>query len=257
MPEFIYDSSVGEAFQIDSRAAKPKEYVESEINPDELEEALINRTARGLSERATRQHTASAGDATQYIESEAKLLDLQRQLSQSNDPIQQRVLEGKITALAEALVSKDPGLTDSKLDEVDEADDFEEYLRNEKNVEEIVNWAAENMPKDFNETFNNRIAESDDQGVQLAGLEFLNTVRTRQEVFQHRWEAQPLSDTHIAGLVDCVGQENADDLVVLSEGVRTGAISTIQAIETVGKSPRLKRALKTAADQGIITHLIA
>ena len=117
MPEYIYDPNVGEAFAIDSRASKPKDYVESEINPDELEEHRIDVTARGLSDRATRRNTAAAGDATQYIESEAKLLDLQRQLSHSTDPIEQRVLEGKINALAEGLVTKDPGLTESKLDD--------------------------------------------------------------------------------------------------------------------------------------------
>ena len=105
MPEFQFDPSVGKAFAIDPRASKPRDNVESEVSPEEIEQSRHDRMAQGLSNRANRQNVASAGDSHTYIQAEAQLLELQSQLSRETDFVQQRVLEEKVNALALAPVS--------------------------------------------------------------------------------------------------------------------------------------------------------
>jgi hypothetical protein len=256
MPEYQYDPNVGEAFAIDPRASKPKEFVEAEVTPEEIEDHRHQVMARGLSDRANRQNIAAAGDvgSSQLYESESLLLDLQSKLSRETDPIKQQVLQHQVEELAQGIVSNDPGLTNSNLDNP-ENDTFDEYLKNNHNVEELVQWAGENFDPKFTNTFNEKIAENEDEGVKIAGMEFIQNMRDNQGVFFHRQEVKPLTEAHYDSLVDVLGTEVATDVVTLAEAVRTEKCSTIEAIKLVGKSPRLKNGLRVAIEQGIIDGL--
>ena len=69
-------------------------------------------------------------------------------------------------------MSKDAGTVDTNLNNP-ENDTFDE-ISNEHNVDELVTWV--NIPEKFINNFNDRIAVQD-EGVQLAGVEFLQNMR--------------------------------------------------------------------------------
>ena len=256
MPEFQFDPSIGEAISIDPRASKHRDNVESEVSPEEIEQSRHDRMARGLSDRATRQHKSSAGDSHTYIQAEAQLLDLQSQFSRETNPIQQRVLEEKINALASALVEKDPGLTESALDDPDR-ETLEEYLLgNDPTIQEDLAWAGENLPERFNQDFNKIVVDSNDEALQSTGYQFIKEMRNNPSHFTPRDQTEALTDVQITSMESMLGPETTHDIVVMSEMIRANKINTIDAMKLCAKSPRLMKGLRTAAEAGLINIAI-
>ena len=256
MPEYVYDPSMGQAFEIDSRASKPKDNIESEISPEEIEQARHDRMSQGMADRANRRNVASAGDSHTYIQAEAQLLDLQSQLSRETDFVQQRVLEEKVEALALALMQKDPGTSDSALDSDDRETLEEHLLGNDPTIREDLAWAGENLPERFNEDFNKLVVDSGDEALQSTGYQFIKEMRNNPSHFTPRNQTEPLNSVQIASMEDMLGAETTHDIVVMSKMMRSDKINTIDAMKLCAKSPRLMKGLRTAAEAGIINIAI-
>ena len=252
MPEFMYDPSAGQAVQVDPRASY------GDVDPtapslEQKEENIHSTMARGLASRARNDHGSTAGEYVN-LAAEEQLLDLQAEINRETNPIKIEQMQAKAEALAAGLIGAQPqpmSQPDAPTAAEDKAAWHENYKNQNPGVEEALAYAGEVMGDDLAGGFNQMI-DSDDEEVRVASIKTVQMLHQNPERFTSAQESTGLTMEQCNEFATEYGQETANQLHTIANAVASGAVSSMQALQTVSKRPALLRAITELAASGRI-----
>ena len=236
--EYQYDPEQGTALPV-NRGGRPDVNPDA-ITPEELEGAIHDRMARGLSNRAARTHKSSAGE-TNMLAAETKLLELQAQLSRETNPLKIEQMMAKCEALASGLVGGDvvPMEKESAPTKREEVEAWTEAYRNSNpSIDAALQNASEVMGDELLPEFN-ELLDSEDEEVRVAALRTVEHLHKSPDSFVAAADSTGVSEDTERHIASQYGEEMAHAISVLGNGVASGAITSKQALQTASKDSRM------------------
>ena len=243
-PEFSYDPSTGEGFQVGPGGQPIEEGPSSQELADIHQARSIENTARHLTQR---QNNISDLGANPNLEAEAELQQLQAQLFAGDfaNPIEEQILLQKCEQLAQTLVGGVPfeeqtSLAPSKSEGQQYADQLAEE---DPQLLEALNNAADVLETSAIENVNAALG-SDDPIVVAAAADAVRNVTS--EMVSSGAGSQ-LDHNAISFFNEYAGEEISNDINTLTAAVVSGAVSRADAMQTAMRSPRMMQAMMAAA----------
>ena len=269
MPEYTYDPVAGTG--VETRGGKAVN-VEGESafvaekgfgTLEDYQDHQLDQTAKGLSRRA-QERAATYRTTDQDIDEgtynpelvaiEEKLQSVQQKLLRSTNPLEQARLATEAEALATQLVSgrlaaEDPTIDPSELD----GNSFEDQIKAElgDRVNEILQHAADVLPAEAVEEFNQEVLNDQDPLIKKAGFKTLEALQKRPECFNTDTESwSPLTSDQVSRISEEFGPQRAEEIKAISYAVASGHATPAQALKLAAKDPGLFNALVQGAARG-------
>lgn len=262
--EFTFDGATGQAVQ--TRGGVPMEQhfdnalsEERGFSLDEIERHQLDSTASNLARRAQQDHyqrgiTDQDLDEGSFnyrqAELEGLLQQVQAKLYASTSPVEQARLAREAEAIATELVQ---GRAQESPEDFNDEESIEAAIKSElgPEVEEILNFAAENLSTESSEGIN-EILESGDDAEKKTAFNTLQKLKEHPEAFHtDRSEWVGLYQEQVDRLSEVVGPEVANDIHTLSHAIAQGVTSPAEVMRLASKDPALLRGLMEGTRQGI------
>lgn len=243
--EYMWDPSQNAAVEV-SRGGR------EEVNPDaptpeEIEGAIHNRMARGLTQRANNVSKASAGD-TNMLAAETKLLELQAAISRETNPLKIEQMQAKAEALASGLVGGPMEPLKAPIEPKQQSKDdwMADYRNTNPGVEQDLAYAGEVFGSELAPAFQEMI-DSDDEQTRVGAIRTIAHLRKSPASFVSAEESTGVSEDMERHIAASYGEATANAIAVLGNNLAQGLITSKQAISTASKDPVLLNALYTLA----------
>ena len=252
MSSYTWDPAQGAAVET-SQITNSNDNQETDYQgqADILAEVNREETARYLSS----QHGNTSGVDVNSTE----LLSLQRELSaaaDSGDLLRVEALEKRCYELASGLVSGKPSQlpvnNGASEDTSDARETFEDHARDKyPNLDETLDYAAENLPSAVSDTFNQFLSNGTDEEKSLT-VNMLNQFEKQGgKGFNTTDQHSVLSGNDANEVISRFGDEIGGQVVTLSAAIASGHASVSDAISLAARSPKLLTALIEGSRDGL------